>query len=452
MSTSQIRSTRPTKELQDIDRAHLLHPLTDHSLLHAQGTRVITSGEGCFIYDSEGRRFLDAISALWCVNVGYSRREIADAIYEQMKKLPFYCSAWNSTTEPTVLLSERLTALAPKRLKHVFFSNSGSEGNEAALKIIRFHNKATGQSKRKKCLSLKYSYHGGTLAACSLTGLRVSIEPFDLPLEGFIHCPAPYRYAADTDMTDVEYGRWCVDETARIIEREGPETIAAMFVEPILGSGGVIVPPEGYLRGIRELCRRHSIFFVADEVITGYGRTGAWFASNLWDLDPDFMNTAKGVTSGYLPLGALFVSEEIADVVIRSGFFSHIFTYSGHPAATAAALANLNILESEGLIPRTRDSIGPYLQKRLREFENHPAVGEVRGLGLIAAMELLPPSRQKEAKPTVGPKALAMFREEGVIVRVGGNTVAFSPPLIITESEVDTIIEVTGKVLDRLWC
>jgi putrescine aminotransferase len=451
MSINQVRSARSTKELQAVDRAHLLHPLTDHSPMHEQGTRVITSGQGCFLYDSEGRRFLDAISALWCVNVGYSRREIVDAIYEQMKKLPYYCSAWNSTTEPTILLAERLTTLGPKRLKHVFFSNSGSEGNEAALKIIRFHNKRTGQSRKRKILSLTNSYHGGTLATSSMTGLKVSYEPYDLPLEGFVHCPAPYRYAADTSMTEIEYGQWCLDETARIIEREGAETIAAMFVEPVQGSGGVVVPPEGYLRGLRELCRQHSIFFVADEVITGYGRTGAWFASNLWDLDPDFMNTAKGVTSGYLPLGALFVSEEIADVVIRGGFFSHVFTYSGHPAATAAAMANLDILESEGLITRAHDSIGPYLQKRLREFENHPAVGEVRGLGLIAAMELLPPSRQKEVKPTVGPKALALFREAGVIVRVGGNTVAFSPPLIITEAEVDMIIAAVAKVLDRVW-
>ena len=437
--------------MQEMDRDHLIHPLTNHRELHAQGTHVIVEGDGCFLIDSEGRRLLDAIAAMWCVNIGYSRHEVVDAIHEQMKKLPYYCSCWNSTTEPTILLADRLAELAPDKLNHVFFGNSGSEGNEAALKTIRFYNKLTGQSHRKKILGRSYGYHGGTLATSSLSGIKATLEPYDLPIADFIHCPGPYRYAADTEMSEVEYGQWCIEETARIIEEEGPETIAAMFVEPVQGSGGVVIPPKGYLKPLRELCRQHSILFVADEVITAYGRLGAWFASDMWDLDPDLMNTAKALTSGYLPLSACFVSDEIAEVVLKGGLFSHVFTYSGHPAATAAALANLDILENENLVQRTRDSIGPYFLKRMHEFDDHPAVGEVRGLGLIAALELLAPDGRPAPDKPLGPKAGALYRQEGVLVRAVGSTIAYCPPLIISEAEVDLIAEATAKVLDHLW-
>ncbi len=441
---------RSTGEFQKIDRAHYIHPLTDHHALHASGTNVIVSGDGCFLTDSEGNRLLDVMAGLWCVNVGYGRSEIAEAVYEQMKTLPYYCSAFNATTDTTILLAEKLTGLVPPHLSHVYFSSSGSEGNESALKLVRFYNKLTGRTGRTKILSRKHSYHGGTLATTSMSGIAASLEPFDLPLDGFIHGPSPYHYLADTDMSPEEYGRWCVEETARLIEREDPETIAAMFVEPVQGAGGVVIPPAGYLRDLRELCRSHSILFVADEVITGYGRLGEWFGSQLWDLDPDLMNTAKALTSAYQPMSALFVRDEIAEVVIEGGFFSHINTYAGHPAAAAAALANLSIIESENLVPRTRDVIGPYLQRRLSEFVDHPLVGEVRGVGLIAAMELEPSQDQQSRGVALGPLAFKMFREEGAIVRAMGNSLAFCPPLIIKESEVDLLIEATHKVLARL--
>ena len=448
--SSAARIGRSTRELQDIDRAHHIHPLTDHRVLHAQGTNVIVSGQGCFLTDSEGNRFLDAMAGLWCVAVGYGRTEIAEAVYEQMKRLPYYCSALSATTDMTILLAEKLMALVPLHLTHVYFSNSGSEGNESALKTIRFYNKLTGRSKRSKILTRRHSYHGATLATTSMAGITARLEPFDLPLPDFIHAPAPNYYLADTDMSPEEYGRWCVEETARIIAREDPETIAAMFVEPVQGAGGVIIPPPGYLRDLRELCRRHSILFVADEVITGFGRLGEWFGSQLWDLDPDLMTTAKAVTSGYQPMSALFLRDEIAKVVVEGGFFSHINTYAGHPAAAAAALANLSIMESENLVGRTRDSIGPYFQTRLREFSEHPLVGEVRGLGLIAAMELQPKKDQPTSGPALGPLAVSMFREKGVIVVALGNTLAFCPPLVISESEVDLLVEATQKVLNRL--
>ncbi len=439
-----------TRELQEIDRAHHIHPLTDHQALHAAGTNVIVSGEGCFLIDSEGKRLLDMMAGLWCVNVGYGRPEIAEAVYEQLRVLPYYCSALNSTTDTTILLAERLSRLAPPPLSHVYFSSSGSEGNESALKLIRFYNRLTGRGNRTKILTRVHSYHGATLATTSMSGIPPILEPFDLPLEGFVHCPAPHYYLAATEMSLEEYGRRSVEETEKAMEREGPETIAAMFVEPVQGAGGVIIPPPGYLKGLRELCRRHSILFVADEVITGFGRLGEWFASQLWDLDPDLMNTAKAITSGYQPLSALFVRDEIAQTVIDGGFFSHINTYAGHPAAAAAALANLNIIESEDLVGRTRDEIGPYLQRRLREFVDHPLVGEVRGLGLIGAMELRPSADQQGRGVALGPLAFTMFREEGVVVRAVGNGFTVCPPLVIKESEVDLFVEATRKVLDRL--
>ena len=331
------------EQLQALDREFHLHPFTNHAEMHAQGTHVIDRAEGCHLIDTEGRRFLDGLAGLWCVNVGYRRREIIDAVYHQMQRLPYYCSFFNTTNEPAIRLAERLGKLAPGRLRYSQFSNSGSEANETALKMIRGWNKLRGRPSKTKILSRTFSYHGVTLATASLTGLTSCSAPFDLPLPGFIHVPGPHHYGANTGLSPEAYGQWCVEETARIIEAEGADTIAAMFVEPVQGAGGVIVPPAGYLRALRNLCREKDILFVADEVITGFGRLGDWFASHLWELDPDLMTLAKGITSGYLPLGATMVSEEIGKDLIRGGYFAHGFTYSGHPTSTAAALANLEI-------------------------------------------------------------------------------------------------------------
>jgi putrescine aminotransferase len=439
--------------LQQIDQRHHLHPFTNHAEMHAQGTHVIVSGSGVFVQDATGRQLLDGLAGLWCVNVGYGRDEIVDAVAAQMRQLPFYPSFFNSTTEPAIRLAERLAELAPARLKHATFCNSGSEANETALKIIRSYWKLVGQPQRTKILSREFSYHGVTIATTSLTGLPSCNAPFDLPLPGFIHVPGPHAYAANKEADPVAYGKWCVEETARIIDREGPETIGAMFVEPVQGAGGVIPPPAGYLTALRELCRKHGILFVADEVITGFGRLGEWFASELWDLDPDLMSLAKGLTSGYVPLGASMMSNEIADVLIKNGYFAHGFTYSGHPTACAAALANLDILEKDGLIPRVKANVGPYFQEKLRAFASHPAVGEVRGINLIGALELVPRGGKAALTPTtfLGVKAAALARQEGVIVRGIRDIVAVSPPLTITRKEIDQLFEAVGKALDRLW-
>lgn len=439
--------------LRTADQRHHLHPFTNHEELHAQGTNIITGAKGVFVTDDKGRSLLDGLAGLWCVNVGYGRNEIADAVHKQMTQVAYYPSFFNSTTEPTIKLAERVASLAPKGLDHVFFSNSGSEANESTLKLIRAYHKLKKNSKKTKILTLSNSYHGVMLATTSMTQLPSCQIPFDLPIQGFIQVPGPYHYLADPQQSPVEHGQECIRETERIIQREGADTIAALFAEPIRGAGGVIVAPEGYLADLRALCRKHSILFVADEVITGFGRLGAWFASGLWNLEPDFITTAKGITSGYLPLGATIVRDEVAETLIHGGYLAHGCTYSGHPSSCTAALANLDILENEKLIPRTRDLTGPYFQKKLKELAGHPAVGEVRGFGLIGAVELLPKGGKAmiSAQSPMGIKAARIARGEGVIVRGIRDIMAVAPPLVIELSEIDQLFKAMTKTLDRLW-
>lgn len=445
-----------TAELQRKDREHHLHPFTHHADMHKTGTHIITGGEGCFLTDQDGRRLLDGLAGLWCVNVGYGRDEIADAVHAQMKKLAYYCSFFNTTTEPAIELADRLAKFASKtRLTHTIFSNSGSEANESAMKLIRAYWKIKGKSPKKtKILSRTFSYHGVGIATTSLTGLPSCYLPFDLPLQGWIHVPGPYTWGANNGMSHEQYGQWCIEETRKIIEKEGADTIAAMFVEPIQGAGGVIVPPNGYLTALRQLCRENDILFVADEVISGFGRLGDWFASNLWNLDPDLMTLAKGITSGYLPLGATMVSKEITETLNSGGYIAHGFTYSGHPATCAAALANVNIIEREKLIDHTRDVAGPYMQQKLAELKGHPAVGEVRGYQLIGAIELLPKGGREELAKNpnlMGIKAAAIARKHGVIVRGIRDLIAMSPPLTITKEELDQLFAAVRTTLDELW-
>ena len=419
--------------------------------MHAAGTHIMVRGEGVYLWDARGHRMLDGLAGLWCVNVGYGCAEIADAVSAQMRQLPFYPSFFNTTTEPAILLAEKIASLAPRGLGHVMFTNSGSEANETALKLIRATMKLRGTPRKTKILTRDFAYHGVTLATTSMTGLPSCTTPFDLPLPGFIHAPGPNAYAANRESDPVAYGKWCVEQTEQLILREDPATIAALFIEPIQGAGGVIVPPEGYLKGMRELARKYEILFVADEVITAFGRVGSWFASELWDLQPDFITVAKGLTSGYLPLGAAIVRDEIAEVLTHGGYLAHGFTYTGHPTTCAAGLANIHVIERGGLVERVRDDVGPYFQKKLRGYASHPLVGEARGHGLIGALELLPPDRDKsKLTGALGAKAAKIAREEGVIIRGIRDLIAISPPLIITHAEIDELFDGVERTLGRL--
>lgn len=444
---------RPTlEELRQKDAAHHIHPFTDHAQMHREGTRWIKSGDGCFVIDGQDRRLLDGLAGLWCVNVGYNCAAIVEAVHRQMEELPYYPSFFNSTTEPPVLLAEWLAKHAPPNLNRAIFSNSGSEATETALKIVRAYWKRRGRPAKRKVLSREFAYHGVTLGATSLTGLPTCYEPFDLPLEGFIHAPAPYAWQARTELGPEAFGEETLAKTAEIMDREGSETIAAMFVEPVQGAGGVIVPPPGYLAGLRRLCREREILFVADEVITAFGRLGCWFASEKENLAPDLLNVAKGITSGYLPLGATLVSDEIADLIRDSGYFAHGYTYTGHPVCAAAALANLRVIEDLGLLERVRDDIGPYFQKKLADMALHPAVGEVRGDHLIGGIELVPAGGREALKPgtLLGLQAAELIREEGAIVRGIRDLIALAPPLIITHAETDQLFAAVSRGLDRL--
>ena len=446
-----MRPSLSVSELRELDRAHHMHPFTNHRDMHGPGTHLIKGGDGCFLIDQDDRRLLDGLAGLWCVNVGYSCKPIIEAVHQQMERLPYYPSFFNSTTEAPVLVSEFLAKKAPPRLNRTVFSNSGSEANETALKSIRAYHKLRGQSGKYKILSRTFAYHGVTLATTSMTGLPNCYEPFDLPLPGFLHVPGPHAYGVKSEMDPEAYGKWCLEETARIIAREGADTIAAMFVEPVQGAGGVIPPPPGYLAELRELLRKNNILFVADEVITAFGRLGDWFASGLWNLDPDLMTLAKGLTSGYLPLGATMISDEMSETLFEGGYYAHGFTYSGHPTCAAAALANLDTIESLGLVPRVRDDVGPYFQKKLRAFSSHPAVSEIRGTALIGALELIPKPGTDAVPNTLGVKASNLIREEGAIVRGIRDLIALAPPLIITHAELDMLFDSVKRGLDRLW-
>lgn len=432
------------KTLREIDRAHHLHPYTDHASLGEEGTHIIVEGDGVWLTDDRGQKLLDGLAGLWCVNVGYGCERIAEAVSDQIRRLPFYPSFFNSTTEPTIRLAERLASIAPAPLGTVIFSGSGSEANETALKIIRSFQKLRGRPEKTKILTRERSYHGVTLGTASMTGLSACQDPFDLPLPGFLHAPAPWPYGAGSDLDPEAFGRQCVEETRKLIEREGPETIAALFVEPIQGAGGVLVPPAHYLSDLRGLAREHDILFVADEVITGFGRLGEWFASELYGLEPDLMTLAKGITSGYVPLGATLMSDEVADALRGAGTFSHGHTYSGHPVAAAAALANLDTMEERGLLAHVRDEAGPRLEEGLQALGEHPAVAEVRAFRAIGALELHPGAEPR------GARATALIREEGVIVRGMRDAIAVSPPLVITAEEIDTLLGGIRRGLDRL--
>jgi putrescine aminotransferase len=440
-------------ELRRLDQATHLHPFTDHRSMYREGTHVVRSGRGCFVVDETGRELLDGLAGLWCVNVGYGRTEIVDAVRAQMETLAYYPSFFNSTTEPAIRLAAKLATLAPPGLGHAIFSNSGSEANETALKLIRAYWKLKKRPAKRKVLSRTFAYHGVGIATASLTGLPTCTDPFDLPLPGFVQVPGPNVYASGTGMTLEQYGHWCLEETAKAIAREGAGTIAAFFAEPIQGAGGVIVPPPGHVRALRDLCRQHDVLFVADEVITGFGRLGGWFASSLWDLEPDFITVAKGITSGYLPLGATMVSDEITATLHEGGYLAHGFTYSGHPVPATAALANIAIIERERLCERVRGDVGPRFQARLRALAAHPAVGEARGDGLIGALELRRPANgplASAAPNTLGVAAAAIAREEGLIVRGIRDLIAISPPLVIAHAELDRLFGCLERTLDRV--
>jgi putrescine aminotransferase len=444
--------SRGTREWQALDARHYLHPFTDFRALAQEGARVITRAEGVYLHDSEGRQILDAMSGLWCVNVGYGRTELAEVAARQMRELPYYNSFFKSTNPPAIELARQLAELTPPQFSRVFFTNSGSEANDTILRMTRRYWDLLGQPERSVIVSRVNAYHGSTMAGASLGGMAPMHAQGGLPIPGIVHIEQPYWYENGGDLPPAEYGLRAARRLAEKIEELGPGRVAAFIGEPIQGAGGVIIPPETYWPEIQRICREYGILLIADEVICGFGRTGRWFGCEHFGFEPDFMTLAKGITSGYQPLGGAMVSDRVAEVLIgKGGEFHHGYTWSGHPVACAVAIANLAILRREKLVERAREDIGPYLQQRWRELADHPLVGEVRGVGMIGALELVADKKSRSFFPSRGDTGL-ICRDHcfanGLVMRAVRDTMIIAPPLVMERAHVDELIEKARKCLD----
>ena len=444
-------NTNPQTQLwQAMSRDHHLAPFSDYQQLSDTGPRIITNAQGVYLWDSEGNKILDGMAGLWCVAIGYGRDELADAASKQMKQLPFYNTFFMTAHPPVLELAKAIAELTPAGMNHVFFTGSGSEGNDTMLRMVRHYWAIKGQPNKKVIISRHNGYHGSTVAGASLGGMQGMHEQGDLPIPGIVHIPQPYWFGEGGDMSPDEFGIWAAEQLEKKILEVGEANVAAFIAEPIQGAGGVIIPPDSYWPKVREILAKYDILFVADEVICGFGRTGEWFGSDYYGNQPDLMTIAKGLTSGYIPMGGLVVSDKIVEVLKQGGDFNHGFTYSGHPVAAAVALENIRILRDEKIIERVREETAPYLQKRLRELADHPLVGEVRGIGMLGAIELVK-NKQTRARYTdqgAGMICRGHCFNNGLIMRAVGDTMIIAPPLVISKTEIDELVTKARLCLD----
>ncbi len=443
-------SNPQTQQWQAMSRDHHLAPFSDYQQLGAAGPRIIVRGDGVYVWDSEGNRILDGMAGLWCAAIGYGRHELADAASAQMKELPFYNTFFMTAHPPVLELAKTLAEIAPAGLNQVFFTGSGSEGNDTMLRMVRHYWAIKGQPAKKVIIGRVNGYHGSTLAGASLGGMSGMHQQGGL-IPDIVHIPQPYWFGEGGDMTPEQFGIWAADQLEQKILEVGEDKVAAFIAEPIQGAGGVIIPPDSYWPRIREILAKYDILFVADEVICGFGRTGEWFGSDYYGNSPDMMTIAKGLTSGYVPMGGLIVRDEIVEVLNQGGDFNHGFTYSGHPVAAAVALENLRILREEKIVERVKEETAPYLQKRLRELADHPLVGEVRGVGMLGAIELVKNKATRErfsGELSVGMICRGHCFNNGLIMRAVGDTMIISPPLVISKAEIDELVAKARQCLD----
>ena len=439
-----------TLEWQQLSNDHHLAPFSDFKQLKEVGPRIITHAKGVYLWDSEGHKILDGMAGLWCVAIGYGRDELAEAASKQMRELPYYNLFFMTAHPPVLELSKVIAEIAPEGMNHVFFTGSGSEGNDTMLRMVRHYWAIKGQPNKKTIISRKNGYHGSTVAGASLGGMTYMHEQGDLPIPGITHIPQPYWFGEGGDMSPEEFGIWAANQLEEKILEIGVDNVGAFIAEPIQGAGGVIVPPDTYWPRIKEILAKYDILFVADEVICGFGRTGEWFGSDFYGLKPDMMTIAKGLTSGYIPMGGLIVRDEVVAVLNEGGDFNHGFTYSGHPVAAAVALENIRILRDEKIIEKVQAETAPYLQKRLRELNDHPLVGEVRGVGMLGAIELVQDkaTRKRYEGRGVGMICRQFCFDNGLIMRAVGDTMIISPPLVISKDEIDELVTKARKCLD----
>jgi 4-aminobutyrate--pyruvate transaminase len=433
-----------------------LHPYTNARRHLDVGPLVIEKGDGIYVEDSSGKRYIEAMSGLWSVAVGFSEPRLVEAAARQMAKLPFYHTFSHKSHAPLIDLAEKLVSMAPVPMSKAFFTNSGSEANDTAIKMIWYRSNALGQPQRKKIIGRKRGYHGVTIASASLTGIPTNQTSFDLPIANIVHTSSPHYWReAQPGESEEQFSTRLAADLEALILAEGPETIAAFFGEPLMGAGGVIVPPAGYWEKIQAVLAKYDILLVADEVICGFGRTGRMFGTETYKMRPDIMVMSKQLSSSYLPISALLINERmfepIADESNRIGVFGHGFTAGGHPVAAAVALENLRIIEERDLVAHARE-VGAHMHKRLRGLASHDLVGEVRGIGLIGALELVADKAAKtpwKQAGALGVLANGLLQQNGVIARNMADAMAFCPPLIVTEKQIDAMVDALGRSLDE---
>ncbi|WP_277183701.1 aspartate aminotransferase family protein [Caballeronia sp. BR00000012568055] len=439
-----------TSHYRALDAAHHLHPFSDMAALNRAGSRVIAKAQGVYLLDTEGTRLIDGMAGLWCVNVGYGRRELADAAFAQMQELPYYNTFFKTTHPPVVELSSLLAQLTP--FKRFLYCNSGSEANDTALRVVHRYWATQGKAQKHYVIARKNAYHGSTIAGATLGGMSYMHEQMPSKVEHIVHIDQPYWYGEGGSMDEAGFGL----ERARQLEAKiielGAENVAAFIGEPFQGAGGVIFPPSTYWAEIERICRKHNVLLIADEVIGGFGRTGEWFAHQHFGFKPDVMTMAKGLTSGYVPMGAVGLSDAIADAISEGGEFNHGFTYSGHPVAAAVAIANLKLLRDEGIVEHVKRDSGPYFQARLRAaLSDHPIVGEIAGVGLVAGIQLAqdPAIRKRfDNADDIGTLCRDFCFDDGLVMRASHDRMLLSPPLIITHAEIDEMVTKAKAAID----
>jgi len=435
----------------------LLHPTTNLAAHRSVGPLVLERGEGVYVFDAAGKRYIEGLAGLWCTGLGYGNAELAETAREQISRLSFAHLFGGRSHEPAIVLAEKLKAMAPCPTSKVFFTNSGSEANDTQVKIAWYANNALGRPKKKKIISRKRAYHGTTVAAASLSGIPVFHSDWDLPMARVLHTDCPHYWKeAEPGESEEDYASRLVGNLEGLIEREGPETIAAFIAEPVMGAGGVLLPPKTYFQRVQALLAKHDIAFIADEVICGFARTGSWWGSQTLRLEPTTITMAKAVTSAYVPMGALTVSEPVYQALVdesgKQGVFAHGFTYSGHPLACAIAVKTIEIYERIKIVEHVR-RMAPIFKLRIEALADHPLVGEARCIGLLGAVELVKDKRARqsfEPKLGVGAQCVRFAEEEGLLCRpVGGDNIALCPPLVIEGGEINAIFDMLGRALDK---
>lgn len=450
-----INFNRDTRQWQELDRDHHVHPFSDPDELGKKGTRVIARGEGSYVWDTEGNKILDGMAGLWCVNIGYGRTELVDAATEQMKELPYYNSFFQTSNKPQIELSRLLAEVTPEGFNHFFFAGSGSEANDTNVRLVRHYWDIKGQSSKRTFISRKNAYHGSTLAATSLGGMgymhNMGGDKGSL-LPGFEHIGQPFWYLEGDELTPEEFGLKRAQELEEKILELGADTVAAFIGEPIQGAGGVIVPPSTYWPEIQRICKKYDVLLIADEVICGFGRTGNWFGSETMDIKPDLITMAKGMSSGYLPIAAIGMQDSFFKVLNEGGDINHGYTYSGHPVASAVSIANIQYIQKHKLIEKVREETGPYLHAGLQNLvDTHPLVGEVRGRGLMASIQLVKDKATRtvfSGEDNAGSICRDYCFKNNLIMRAVDQSMIMSPPLTISKSEIDELLDKAKICLD----